>query len=359
MPTYIDPASKLFAHTDRLAELKTRGRTRAPINIEIDLSNRCSLGCEWCHFAYTHTRGPLTGKRAKPAGATPGGDLMRTDLAFSIIDQFDAASVRSVVWTGGGEPTLHPDFDAIIEHTASRTLEQGIYTHGGHVSEDRAQLMKRAMSWVYVSLDAADAADYSRDKGVPEMRFQRACDGIRRLSEADGAATIGVGFLLTAANWSRHLEMVGLGKSLGADYVQFRPTILFDEANPGKRDEDAAWMLEALPYLEPLERMDGVEIDLARFRNYLAWDGHGYSTCYWSALQTVVTPNGKVWRCVNKREYPGEEVGDLSEESFADLWAREGAPCEVNAACRLMCRGHLANQALNGIYAERAHEAFV
>ncbi len=356
--SYIDPAHKLFSHTDRLGEIKTRGKTRAPINVEIDLSNRCSLGCEWCHFAYTHTRGPLKGKQAKPLGGSPGGDLMTTSLARQIIKQLDDAGVRSVTWTGGGEPTLHPDFDHLIEYTASRSLEQGIYTHGGHVNEDRAAIMKQGMAWVYVSLDAADAADYSRDKGVPEMRFQHACDGIRNLTEASGSATIGVGFLLTEKNWSKHLKMVGLAKSLGADYCQFRPTILYDEQHPGVKAEDGSWMAEALPYLEPLRGMPGVEIDLDRFANYQSWTGHGYKTCYWSALQSVITPNGKMWTCVNKREYANEEVGDLSEEDFESVWARI-QPCQVNAACRLMCRGHIANQALNEIYAPRPHEAFV
>ena len=46
--------------------------------------------------------------------------------------------VRSVTWTGGGEPTLHPDFDQIIGHTAWLDLPQAIYTHGGHIDSRRA-----------------------------------------------------------------------------------------------------------------------------------------------------------------------------------------------------------------------------
>ncbi len=59
--TYINPRQKVLWHTDRLHELRTTGTTSAPVNVEIDLSNRCSHGCRWCRFAYTHTRGPLAG----------------------------------------------------------------------------------------------------------------------------------------------------------------------------------------------------------------------------------------------------------------------------------------------------------
>jgi MoaA/NifB/PqqE/SkfB family radical SAM enzyme len=68
---------------DRLQAIRD-GKRPAPINAEIDLSNRCSLGCEWCHFAYTHTRGPLA-KSDRLRDAIPGGDLMDTDLAKSIV----------------------------------------------------------------------------------------------------------------------------------------------------------------------------------------------------------------------------------------------------------------------------------
>jgi hypothetical protein len=46
--SFIDPQKKLFANLGRIALLQ-EGGVPAPINVEIDLSNRCSLGCEWCH----------------------------------------------------------------------------------------------------------------------------------------------------------------------------------------------------------------------------------------------------------------------------------------------------------------------
>lgn len=353
--TYIDPAAKLFQHLDRLQGLKT-GLRLPPVNVEIDLSNRCSLGCEWCHFAYTHTRGPLTGKRAKPEGAVAGGDLMEVGLAKSIVDQLANAGVPSVTWTGGGEPTLHPAFDEIVEYTDLK-LHQGIYTHGGHIDAARAELLKRTMTFVFVSLDAKDAKSYQRDKGVD--RFDLACQGIVNLAAAEGDATIGVGFLITEQNWRGAHAMALLAARLGADYAQFRPTILYDQDAPDRPAEDLAWMSRAVSFLrENFAQLPHVEIDLDRFTRYQAWDGHGYETCWWSGMQSVITPNGKVWTCVNKREHPGEELGDLSLEPFVDVWGRQML-ARVNGNCRLMCRGHSSNLALDEIMKPRPHSAFV
>lgn len=356
--SYIDPGAKLLQHVDRIAAIKAGSRP-APVNVEIDLSNRCSLGCEWCHFAFTHTRGPLAGKREKPAGAIPGGDLMDAELALSIVDQLAAAGVRSITWTGGGEPTLHPAFDEIIAHTAKYpTLEQGIYTHGGHISPTRAALLKCTHTFVYVSLDASNAGQYKRDKGVD--RFDAACEGIKRLADAKGDATIGIGYLVTESNWRAADYAAQLVESLGADYVQFRPTIHYEQDSPGVPSENTGWMEDAERFLERVAAMypEQVIADLERFEMYRRWGGHGYPTCWWSALQTVITPNGKVWTCVNKREHPGAALGDLSVESFAEVWGRAEV-AEVGPDCRVMCRGHIPNTALDQIMRPAPHAAFI
>jgi len=355
--SYIDPRHKVLTHLGRLQDIKA-GRTPPPINVEIDLSNRCSLGCEWCHFAYTHTRGPLAGKVATPNGRMAGSDLMDTTLAFDILDQLGIAGVRSVTWTGGGEPTLHPDFDTIIQYAHDDVgIDQGLYTHGGHISAARAELLKRAMRWVYVSLDECNQADYHRSKRVD--RFHHALAGIRNLVDAAGDATVGIGFLLHPGNLRQVEDMVELFQDIGADYCQFRPTVAYDQHQPCYANEDTSWIDAAVEYLREVEELPGVMADLERFRMYQEWTVHPYTTCNWSAVQTVITPNGRVWRCVNKREHTGALMGDLSTDSFANIWSRAGGPCRVDADCRVMCRGHIGNITLDAIMTEPAHRNFI
>lgn len=353
----IDPRNKAFAHLDRLAVLQAGGKP-APVSVEIDLSNRCNLGCEWCHFAYTHTKGPLTGS-PKPPDAIAGGDLMDTDLARAILDQLAAAGAKAIVWTGGGEPTLHPSFEWLIGYAASCSLEQGIYTNGTRINPSRAAVMRRHLTWAYVSLDECDAESYLATKGGGPRGFANAYEGVRNLAAADGDATIGVGFLLHRDNWHRTDEMVELARALGAQYVQFRPTILYDQMAPGERPADVEWLAWAVNVLKRYEGQPDIIADIDRFRAYHDWRGHGYATCWFSGLSTVITPNGRVWRCVNKREHAGALLGDLSTESFADLWARSGGPCAVDDSCRVMCRGHLSNLTLDEVLQPREHAAFV
>lgn len=356
--TYIDPRAKLLQHIDRIAEIKAGGKP-APVNVEIDLSNRCNLGCSGCHFGHTHTRGPLA-KSAKPQGMTDVGDLMPYPLIVSILDQLKAAGVRSITWTGGGEPTLHPHFVDAIMHAQAIGLEQGVYTNGTQIDQHKATLMKHYMAWVYVSMDAHDPESYRKYKRVDA--FAQACDGVKHLVKAAGKATIGVGFLIHQGNWDRYDHMRKLGATLGADYVNFRPEINYQMGNPSQRAGDYPdWMSEFTAAMDneiEWNGLPGVEVDVQRFRDYQFWHGHGYPTCYWAQMQTVITPNGKVWTCVNRRGFSGDCIGDLAVETFADIWIRSAAKA-VDHQCRIMCRGHIPNQALAQMLSEQVHGSFI
>jgi MoaA/NifB/PqqE/SkfB family radical SAM enzyme len=355
--SYINSKQKIFFHVDRINEIRATGNTVAPVNVEIDLSNRCSHGCSWCHFAYTHTRGPLAGKRDKPEDAIAGGDLMDLDLAHEILMHLSASGVKSVTWTGGGEPTLHPYFDEIIETATHWGLEQGLYTHGGHISAERAALLKQTLTFVYVSLDECDEVKFKTSKGVD--RYWKVLEGIDNLVAAKGGATIGIGFLLHVGNVDDVDEMVALGLRHGVDYVQFRPIIAYDQVAPNQLVEDTQWVNRAINNLRRYAGDKFVQSDAWRFEMYRDWRGHGYPTCHWSALQTVITPNGKVWRCTNKREHPEALLGDLTITNFADIWARVGGSCAVDDKCRVMCRGHIANLTLDSIMTEPVHANFI
>jgi MoaA/NifB/PqqE/SkfB family radical SAM enzyme len=347
----------VFAHLDRLAAWQ-RGEKPAPITVEWDLSNRCVLGCFGCHFAHTHTRGPwVTRERRLPMAFDEVGDYANPALVKRGLVQMAEAGVQGVVWSGGGEPTTHPQWTSIIEAAAAAGLKQGMYTLGGLLRPDTAKILAQHASWVVVSLDCPDAPTYQEEKGVPAERFTAACDGVRWLA-APGTTTVGVSFLLHAGNWHRTAEMLTLSRSLGASYTTFRPTIL-EATDESHKTSDQAWMTDALPTLEALSHEPDVECEPSRFAAYRDWSGRSYDTCYGIRYNATVTPDGRVWVCPQRRGLEGSCLGDLRTETFADLWARHPGQWRNLADCRVMCRLHLTNEVLAVVHRPQAHEAFV
>jgi len=66
-----------------------------------------------------------------------------------------------------------------------------------------------------------------------------------------------------------------------------------------------------------------------------------------------------VWVCPNRRGLAGSELGDLTRDTFADLWARHPGQWTDFSGCRAMCRLHLVNRQLAPVFEKRQHEAFV
>jgi cyclic pyranopterin phosphate synthase len=354
--SYITPA-KVFAHLDRLVGWRD-GKTPAPVTVEIDLTNTCSLGCQFCHFRHTHVAGPWAAQPVvKPTDYSDTGRLADPAVLVPALKDMTAAGVASVIWSGGGEPTLHPEFDAIIAAAHQAGLQQGMYTLGGHISEARGAFLKDRMAFVVVSLDCVDAETYAAEKHVLPGRFNAACAGVRRL--VGGSCVVGVSYLLHAENWRQAPAMLALGRSLGASYVTFRPTIDVSMDQPAVPASGRSWVTDALPLLWELHAEADVEIDPPRFEEYRDWTSHPYPACYGIRLVTQVTPDGRVWVCPNRRGMVGSELGDLTKESFAAVWARHPGQWTDFRECRVMCRLHLVNRTLSAVETPMAHASFV
>lgn len=357
--TFIDPRAKVLRHLDRLVGWQ-RGETPAPVTVEWDLSNRCTLGCQDCHFAHTHTRGPWTAKpRTLPMAFESTGDLADVGgLVWRVLAELADAGVQAVIWSGGGEPTTHPRWQDAVAYGYRVGLQQGMYTLGGLLTRESARSLARNVEWVVVSLDAADAETYSAEKGVPQERFGAALNGIRWLVEAQ-QTVVGVSFLLHAQNYTRAWNMLALARSLGATYTTFRPAIRVDQANPSVTSDDRRWITTASEFLGTLSREQDVEIDPRRFYEYAKWQAHGYTSCTGIRLNTTITPDGRVWVCPQRRGVADSCLGDLRRESFATIWARHPGRFTVDDGCRVMCRLHPVNQTLAALEQPMAHEAFV
>ena len=354
--SFITP-QKVFAHLDRMAAWQHGGKP-SPVTIEWDLSNRCVLGCQSCHFAHTHSRGPWVVKdRALPMAYTETGDYAHPAMVRHALSDMAAAGVKGIVWTGGGEPTTHPEWLSLVEHAHAAGLESGMYTLGGLLNPATGKRLGELATWVVVSLDCIDGASYASEKGVKADRYEAACNGVRYLVSG-GRAAVGVSFLLHAENWMLAPEMLSVARSLGATYATFRPTI--DEGpTDSAQGHRPDWIDDALPMLEVLSQELDVECAPARFVAYRDWTGRSYDVCHGIKFNATVTPDGRMWLCPQRRGMAGSQLGDLRTESFADIWARHPGQWTDFTDCRVMCRLHQMNTVLGAVFAPKAHEAFV
>lgn len=136
--SYISRTSKLLSNIDRLLEFRTRYILR-PITLDISPINECNLNCPFCSVQ-NRDRSEM---------------LMALDT-LHIVRKYMNLGIKSVVLTGGGEPTLWPYFDRFVIHCKDIfNLKLGLITNGLKLHEIDSKILGR-FDWIRVSLNGLD-----------------------------------------------------------------------------------------------------------------------------------------------------------------------------------------------------------
>jgi MoaA/NifB/PqqE/SkfB family radical SAM enzyme len=108
---------KLLKHMDRLIDIQQKKAIR-PVMLHVSPINACNLTCSFCCFANRDLTERLTLNQMKEC-----------------IYQFHQIGLSGVEFTGGGEPTLHPQFNQIVEYCYSLGLKVGVCTNGAKLDK--------------------------------------------------------------------------------------------------------------------------------------------------------------------------------------------------------------------------------
>lgn len=92
----------------------------SPETVDISITNRCNFGCSYC---YTDSKPRLKHGRA--------------DLVATILQGFEIVPYQ--VALGGGEPTLHPEFPAILREAKELGTVPNYTTNGQHLPKEVVQ----------------------------------------------------------------------------------------------------------------------------------------------------------------------------------------------------------------------------
>ena len=101
-----------------------------------------------------------------------------------------------------------------------RDLELSLITNGTLLSERFLDLARKIrMNWLFVSLDAATAETYHAIRGG---KFERVCEGIRRVTSHRPDIPVIIGFVVMRENYKEIPAFIRMAERLGVDF-EFSP----------------------------------------------------------------------------------------------------------------------------------------
>jgi len=287
-----EPQAKLLWHGDKVKKWLETGRIN-PILVEIAPTGYCNASCPWCFFKE---------KQDKERISTP--------VLLRAIDDLVKLGIKAINWSGGGEPTLHPDFERFLFHAARQGVKQGLFTNGYNTIP-----AQELFAWIRISLTDKGFARIKK----PHVPFGICVNHVESYSNDDL-----LGFCLEAHNF-------------GARYFQIRPALV------GSYDKQP--ILKAPTFLQ---RCAGHNFDVyvTDYKYKEAIKPKDYSECYGYHFCPSIDWNGKLSVCLYLTLNPEYILGDLNKESLLDIWHAIEKSAVVTEKCQNCCKNHEINKLL-------------
>ena len=232
---YIQNA-KILAHDEQMASWPLAKHEITPVTVEIQPTLRCQLRCVYCEYR------DRLGRRE-----------MDRDTFAAIHDALEAHGVKGIIYSGGGEPLLHPVFQTDLPWRShgSGHPRYGLITNGIALS---GRVMEQAVdyaTWIRISLDTVSPSLYRALKraGTPDTPYANLRAACAYKAETGSDATIGAQILLWKDTLDTADATLDALLALPVDYVQVRPRDYYDY-DPGEMRSCQAW-IESVRKQEP------------------------------------------------------------------------------------------------------------
>lgn len=294
---------KILTHMDRI-----HGKKK-PITADVFLTNFCNNNCEYCTY-----------KRHKN---DTGSAYMPYEDFKRYARKLKTMGVKGIILTGGGEPTINPDFDKICDF-----LERNKYPYGINTNFNELKFIKP--EYLKVSLDGWDEESYERIRGV--RAYGKTRENIKRYAEwkkkyspntALGIQIVGTGIV----EINRFYEA---NKDLDVDYISIRPV----ESTCGKYYKNLSKDADNDPYLIMLY-LNQLRKEDSRVQINYKWNmlGKREKTCIANWAQVAIDEKGNLLYCCHK---PNEIVGHILEPNVLEKkrkYKTDKTTCDI--PCRM------------------------
>lgn len=299
---------KLIRHLDRF-------KTHEPITADVFITNYCNNKCPYC----TYRRWELE----------PGARYMHFEDFVKYTQRLLWFGVKGIILTGGGEPTLNPDFNKITEYLEKNEIDYGINTNFCEYRYFRPNYLK-------VSLDGYDRESYIKKRGVD--RYDDVIANIKKYAENKDKSKTNLGVQMVVTDINDIEPFYNSVKDIDLDYIVYRPVESTNRCYYSDTDLKT-FVPIFIKYLNSFKRKDERIVVNSKWGQL----DQRFKTCVANWAQIALDECGNVIYCCHK---PYEIVGHIMDDDIIEkreMFRTNMCTCDV--PCRLTASNMLVEYA--------------
>lgn len=332
------------------------GKTPPPIYLEVSLCGMCNHGCIFCAFDYL---------KYNPV-------YLRSDKARSLIVQGARLGVKSILYSGEGEPLLHKDVVGIIALTRKKGIDAALSTNGILFDKKSASGLLPNLTWIRFSVNAANSNTYSLLHRSEPGDFATVTDNIEAAVKIRDRnryrCTIGMQFLFIKENFKEVYAAAKMARDLGADYLAVKPLCL----HPQSRRKIKPHNFDMKQLMEIAENLKELQTDnykvIFRMNSFArSAEKKEYLHCFGANFSAHITADGNIYPCNNFAGQRKFRLGNIYENGLGEIWngvdkvrviKRLSCYWDVGK-CRRSCRLDKINSYLWRLKHPQEHDNFI
>jgi MoaA/NifB/PqqE/SkfB family radical SAM enzyme len=229
-----------------------------PVSINLDLTSACNFSCPHC----------------VDSKIINTGEYLRLEDVRRTIRVLHSHGLLSVILLGGGEPTLHRDFEEIVSYIKGKELQLGIVTNGSRLDKvAKVTGLLGEKDWVRVSIDAAREDTFKKLHWPKNyVTLNHILHKAREIKGINPLVSIGYSFVIVwegieingnelTRNTDEIAAAVELAKEYSFDFISFKPCLIRLE------DSQRESLLDKVDEKREERIVEEIEINLDRAKN--------------------------------------------------------------------------------------------
>lgn len=305
---------KIFHFKDKIDSLSRNiDGIMPPIHIRIKPTNVCNHRCRYC--AYRSDNLQLGQDMA-------ARDYIPKEKMLEIIDDLENMGVKSVTFSGGGDPFCYPYLLDALGALSKTKIKFASLTNGSRLSGELAEFFAKYGTWLRVSMDGWDDESYSYYRGVGNGEFTKIMNNIAGFKKLAGKCYLGVVIIVDKHNASHIYEFIKKLYTAKVNSVKVSPCIV---SNDGKENNDYH-----RPFFEEVKKQTRKAIEDLTGRGFEIFDSYhalddkfrkDYNWCPYLQILPVIGADLNIYPCQDKAYNLKEGlIGSIKNKRFNDFW---------------------------------------